>query len=206
MFQKQNILRMKTSSQEQIQHINQFVKELENYSALSLEELVKRPGPDQWSLIEIIGHLNLAYQLYRDRMQTLLDVLPDQEEPVDEISIKGMKGFFIRNQAPINGQRKWKMKTFKFFRPVFDLDQINEKEAKEVFKIIFDDLEHLKTLIKNSRFKDCSKGKFHSAIGPALKFTLPQAIAFNISHIERHLLQMKETFEEVKLNLKVRTA
>ncbi len=186
---------MKTSVQQQIQRLNQYVQEMKTYSNKDLIELIERPAPNNWSLIEIVGHLNLAYELYRDRMATLLEVLPSLTEPKDEMNINGIKGFLIRQQAPQNGQRKWKMKTFTNFQPVFDLKKMTNAEKEQIFSTFFNDMHHLKQLLLNSRTKDCSRGKLHSAIGSALKFTLPQAIVFNLNHIERHMLQMKETVQ-----------
>ncbi len=188
---------MKTSAQEQIQRLNKIVSSIEQYLSISPEKLGTKPGPDQWSLLEIIEHLNLSYGLYRSRIDQLLLQLPDRSEPTESFASKGLKGWLIDFYKPKNGKRSYKMKTFKNLEPVAVKEQIDEQQQQNSFETFFDHMKHLKNSIRASRTKDCRKGKLDSAVGSMLRFTLPEAVEFNLNHMERHLIQMEETLKSI---------
>lgn len=188
---------MKTSAQEQVQRLNKIVNAVESYASFPPKKLSTKPGPDQWSLMEIVEHLNLSYALYRPRIDELLSQLPDLSEPVEQFTSGGIKGWLIDSYQPKNGKRSFKMKTFSNLEPTVALDQLDEKKQKETFDTFFDHMDHLKQTILASRTKNWKKGKMDSAVGSMLRFRLPEAVEFNLNHMDRHLIQMEETLSSI---------
>ena len=91
------------------------------------------------------------------------------------------------------------MKTFSNLEPIVDATKLDSHKQGLIFEAFFDHMDHLKKAIIASRSKDCSKGKLDSAVGSMLRFTLPEAIEFNLNHMDRHLIQLEETWEVVKI-------
>lgn len=189
---------MKTSPQQQIQRLNRIVNTIESYASQHPRTLSMQPGPGQWSLMEILEHLNKSYALYRPRIDDLVQKLPDLTAPQEGFSSKGIKGWLIASYQPKNGKRSMKMKTFSNLEPEIDLQLLDENKQKEIFHAFFDHMDHMKQSILISRTKDCKKSKLNSAVGSMLRFTLPEALEFNLNHMDRHLIQMEETLQRIK--------
>jgi hypothetical protein len=190
---------MKTSPELQIQRLNHIIHKIESFGSLDFENLSTKPGPNQWSLIEIIDHLNLSYALYRPRIDALLSKLPDRKALNESYASKGLKGWLIASYKPKNNKRSFKMKTFANLEPVVDATKLDSNKQRLIFEAFFNHMDHLKKAIIASRSKDCSKGKLDSALGSILRFTLPEAIEFNLNHMDRHLIQLEETWSAVKI-------
>jgi hypothetical protein len=189
---------MKILPQEQIQRLNHIINTIDTYSSMNPEKLGTQPGPDQWSLLEVVEHLNHSYALYRPRIDELLQELPDLKEPKEHFRSGGIKGWLIHSYRPKNGKRSFKMKTFSNLEPAVKAEQQNEEKQKATFNAFFDHMNHLKESILASRTKDCRKGKLDSAVGSMLRFTIPEAVEFNLNHMDRHLIQMEETLERIR--------
>jgi hypothetical protein len=65
----------------------------------------------------------------------------------------------------------------------------------EVFTDVYKSLDHLKECAIQSRTKNCSRVKFSSAIGPIIRFNVPEAIEFILRHNERHLFQIERMMD-----------
>lgn len=90
------------------------------------------------------------------------------------------------------------MKTTQKFQPVFQLEELNDQKVEQIFTQFFSDKQHLKESIHQSRTKQVRQQKFNSAIGPIVRFYLPEAFEFVIGHDERHLVQMEEVLDTLK--------
>ncbi|MEL6717575.1 MAG: DinB family protein [Bacteroidota bacterium] len=184
---------IKINAEDQIRRLNIIVSVVEKFQELSLEELNRKPNAKQWSIIEVIGHMNQAYVDYKDKIDHAVNTFPKKEHEVSETHIaKGMGKVAINMIRPNNGQRKWKMKTMKKFEPNSVLSNASESEIKDTFQTFFENQQHLKSAVLASRQLDVKKHKITSAIGPVVKFYLPDCFEFIISHEERHVLQIEE--------------
>ncbi|MEM6378639.1 MAG: hypothetical protein AAF705_10505 [Bacteroidota bacterium] len=179
-------------AENQIQRTNQIIQAVKNIQTLDFATLIKRPSPQQWSIIEVIGHMNAAYFLYESRIDQKLQVLPTVDETDDQFQVGRKTAFFINAITPQGTKRPMKMKTMKRFEPFFDLEEVDANKIEEIFKTFYNYKQHLKKSIQAARTKNVKHSKINSALGPIVKFYLPEAFEFLIGHDERHLVQIAE--------------
>lgn len=177
----------------QIQRLNSILNTVENLESLPINQLVYRPKPKSWSVIEIVEHLSVAYDIYIDKIDTALKKLPEKTGGDPSFAPNWWQRFIINGVKPKGGQRKLKIKTLKKFEPVLQLETLDEATIVSVFDRFKRLQLHLKNAILASRFKDIKKIRINSGIGPIVKFYLPESFEFLIAHMERHMLQIEET-------------
>jgi len=174
----------------QIQRLNTILSKVNALGKLDAKELTVAAKPKSWSLIEIIAHLNIAYLQYKDRLDDLLEKLPIRVDDYVSFKARRWQRFVIDGTRPKGKQRKWKMKTLKKFEPLLDINSLDRESIAEIFQE-FETLHlHLKNVILESRTKDVTDRKIDSAIGPVVKFYLPECFEFLLAHLERHLVQI----------------
>lgn len=180
-------------AEEQIKRINELIKKIERIKDLPLDILQAKPTPKAWSVLEIIDHLNVSYTLYLDRINSLLPQLPDRSEATSEFQAGWINRQVINSLKPKGKKRKFKMKTMARFNPTNAQSDHSEAAANAIFADFYLKYDHLKSAIKTCRYKDCNSKKIESAIGPVVRFYLPEAFEFLLVHSERHWLQIEET-------------
>lgn len=174
----------------QIQRLNTILSKVNVLRKLHIEELTIAPNPKSWSVVEIIAHLNIAYELYADRLDDLLQKLPNDANGYVSFKARSWQRLVIDGTRPKGKQRKWKMKTLKKFEPLIEIKSIDSKGIDEIFQK-FETLHlHLKNVILKSRTKEVTNMKIDSAIGPIVKFYLPECFEFLLAHLERHKVQI----------------
>lgn len=174
----------------QIQRLNTILSKVNALRKLHAEELTVAPKPKSWSVVEIIAHLNIAYELYADRLDDLLQKLPNHANGYVSFKARRWQRFVIDGTRPKGKQRKWKMKTLKKFEPLLEIKSTDSEGIEEVFQK-FETLHlHLKNVILESRAKELTNMKIDSAIGPIVKFYLPECFEFLLAHLERHMVQI----------------
>lgn len=183
---------LKLVAEDQIRRINLLVQEVKTLENLSLEMLVQKPDANSWCLLEILEHMNIAYEIYRPRVEKILQELPDRPSEQSTFNAHIFPRFFISMIKPKGTERKWKLKTMQRFEPQQDRAVVDPEAITRMFERFYDNKAHLKQAILDSRYKKVGHKRIVSAIGPVVKFYLPEAYEFIISHAERHLLQMKE--------------
>lgn len=177
----------------QIQRLNAIRNSVQNLSALPLAQLTYRPDERAWSVIEIIEHLSVSYDLYVNKIDNALRKLPDRQGEAKAFTPNWWQRFIINGVRPKGGQRKLKIKTLKKFEPVLELETLDEVAISAIVER-FQKLQlHLKNAILASRFKEVTSIRITSGIGPIVKFYLPESFEFLIAHMERHMLQIEET-------------
>lgn len=179
-------------AEDQIQRTNRIIQTIESLQQLDIATLIQRPNPDHWSIIEVIGHMNSAYFLYESRIDQKLQDLPNAKETEDQFKVGRKSAFFIKSITPEGTKRPMKMKTMKRFEPVFTLEELSSEKVETVFKTFYNYKMHLKKSIEVARSKKVKHSKINSALGPIVKFYLPEAFEFLIGHDERHLVQIEE--------------
>ena len=102
------------SAEDQTQRVNQIIQKMEEIQQLDFDTLIKRPAPDRWSIIEVVGHMNSAYRLYRERLDQHIPNLPDLEETSDTFQAGRKNAWFINMITPQGQKRPYKIKTTKF--------------------------------------------------------------------------------------------
>lgn len=190
---------LKVSPEDQLQRLNKIVAEVKNIQKMDEDVLTQRPAPGKWSLTEIVGHLNAIYDIYRDRISSTLEQLPEGEWEQNPFPVRWFPGLSINMMRPKGKERKWKMKTLKKFEPGEAAEPADKGGIQSTFTTFFDHHQHLRQAILNSRQKKVRNAKLVSSIGPIVKFYLPEAFEFLLAHEERHMVQMEEVLEQVRL-------
>lgn len=180
----------------QIQRLNSVLHKVNELRLLDNRQLITPPNSNAWSVVETIEHLNIAYQLYIDKIDTALVNLPCKENTDTSFKVRWWQRFVIDSTRPKNNKRKMKMKTLKRFEPVLEVAKLDQDAMEAIFER-FEKLHlHLKNAIVESRSKNSSKLKISSAIGPIVSFYLPECFEFLLAHIERHMLQIDEIIQK----------
>ncbi len=174
----------------QIQRLNALLNYATSLQQLGLSQLTWQPHPKSWNTLQVLEHLSIAYSLYHDKINHALVASSDAESVVWQYHPGFWNRFIIQGQRPKNGKRPFKMKTLKKFEPT-QSNAIVQKDVGTVFKRFFDAHESLKESILASRGKLMDHKKFSSAIGPIVRFHLPEAFEFLICHAERHKVQIE---------------
>ncbi|SNS95363.1 DinB superfamily protein [Ekhidna lutea] len=156
----------------------------------NLEEsiLTRKENMKKWSALEVVEHLNKVYDVYLDNFNEAINAardLNENETPAMRRTILGRLSISINR--PKGKKRRFKMKTFDFFRPAIAPDQTNGiihsfLEKKETFN----------ELIKRARTKDLRNAKVPTALGEKVKFYVPECFEFLLAHEERHMVQIAE--------------
>ncbi len=187
---------LQVTSEDQIQRLNNVFSKVQQLQELDLKALKEPPSDKSWSIIEVIQHLNIAYAIYRPKLIAYLKEAEDNERGASGFKVRPWQKMMITMQRPKGSVRKWKMKTLKRFEPVLDTTTLNEYRTKEIFTRFFEAHQHLKRCILDSRSKNIHQRTITSAIGPVVKFYLPEAFEFLICHLERHMVQIDVILEQ----------
>lgn len=154
---------------------------------LESEDLRFKSNPKQWSIVEVIEHLNLANGHY---LKELNKVISSSESKGSEGEFKmtwlGKK--MLKSMEPQQGIIPMKMKTFKSTDPLILQAKGHKLTDHIVFQDFMSDLKEFKRLIKEAETRDIQKLKIRSLIS-ILKLRVGDALCFIIAHMERHLLQ-----------------
>ena len=175
----------------QIQRLNQLLNFVESLQKLPLPELTKRPNETSWNVLEVLEHLRISYALYEDKIDRAMKQLSKNQDDSWEYKPNFWIRFVLDGQRPKGNKRPFKIKTLKKFEPLLT-EPLNQEVANQVFEAFFQAYNDLKESVLKSRTKLIKHKKLTSAIGPIIKFHLPEAFEFLICHAERHKVQIDE--------------
>ena len=169
------------------QKINELQAEVEKrFYYLESEDLHFKNFPEQWNIIEVFAHLNLANEHYLKELRSAFDKSPDGGKESFKIGWMGRQ--MVKSMEPREGKTPFKMKTFKKTDPLLLQSKGHKLVDHVVFQDFMDHLKQFKEIITEARNKDLRKIKITSLIS-LLKLRVGDALAFIIAHMERHLLQ-----------------
>ncbi|GAA4834525.1 DinB family protein [Algivirga pacifica] len=181
---------------EQLRRIDVLENRLKEIFQNDYQLLLQPPAKGKWSVVEVIGHMTKSHQLYRPKFERLLSTLPTVNTPHKEVTLSWFNAMLVGMLAPKEGQIRYKMKTGKqFIAPPVGQDEAGVREA---FSLFFQELAYFKEVTKKSKGLDYTKKKVPSALGPIVRFYLPEAVEFMLVHDERHLLQVERTLDVAK--------
>lgn len=175
----------------QIQRLNQLLNAVETLKERSFPELTHRPNEKSWNILEVLEHLRIAYALYEKKIETALFQLGGDSEGSWKYRPGFWNRFIIEGQRPKDKKRPFKMKTLKRFEPQLP-EKLTQQDVEAVFEKFDKSYGELKKSVLASRTKQMNHQRISSAIGPIVKFHLPEAFEFLICHAERHKVQMDE--------------
>lgn len=168
-----------------------FVKE----EVVTLEPgtLAQKPGVDQWSVIEVVDHLNLVYDKYLDNMSKAIEAAPSLLEGKAIQKKKTVLGSLsVYAMAPKKDKIRFKMKTFDFFTP-----EIDEGEIDQVLGRFLANKERFNDLVRAARTRDIERVKIPTSLGEKVRFYLFQCMEFIIAHEKRHIVQMQRLIKSM---------
>ena len=175
----------------QIQRVNELENKLAQFREASLEQLIQRPNPKSWSPIEVAKHMVIGHEAYRNKIDKALQ--DNSTSPIQsEFKASAMPSFQIKRFPPKDGQIRFKMKTMKTFKPVFDPSELSKEESDAILSELENALKELKAWVETYRTKGISLKKFNSAISAMVRFNVPEACEFILCHNERHFLQFEK--------------
>lgn len=158
------------------------------------ELLTKKENEKRWSALEVIEHLNKVYDVYLDNFNQAIDLAEDLTNNETQDMQRTILGrLSIYANRPKGKKRRFKMKTFDFFRPAIAPEQVNAVienylEKKDIFN----------DLIRRARTKNLNGMKIPTALGDKVKFYIPECFEFLLAHEQRHLIQIQLAIEKAK--------
>lgn len=185
-------MRVSIKPEFQVKRINQLEQDLDKISQLDWQILVQRPSEKSWAPVEVVRHMVLAHSVYREKVQSALQYTSDT--PIQtEFRTGFMASYLIKRFPPKDGKIQMKMKTMKKFEPTLDVNSLSEEKVRVLLQELRDVLNELKDWVNHYRTKAVSLKKFNSAIGPMVRFHLPEACEFILCHNERHFFQIEKS-------------
>jgi len=182
---KVNFLQLLQESHQVDEYIDKEVRRLGHNALLA------KPDPKRWSAIEVIDHLNLSFDLYMPRLEKGFAEAIDRAEVREEVNIRTSRAWMIKSVAPKDRKRPFKMKTFAFFEPDFEPDEVSAILNKyAAYRLRFNEY------LRACRTKNIDLVVVQSAI-KQVSFRLPEALKFLLSHEQRHIIQLQETLDLV---------
>lgn len=180
----------------QIERIEYLKFKLRELQELNAEILTRRPSSKKWSTIEVIGHMIEAHKVYELKINKALQWKESVVLIKNGFDCSGLISFLIKKFPPQpDGSVRMKMKTTKKFKPVFELNKLNDVDVKEILKEFSQSLVELENWILFYQNNPVSIKKFSSAIGPIVRLNIPEACEFILCHNERHFHQIQQVLK-----------
>ncbi len=180
------------SPEHQIQRLNQILNRVSELQGMPLETLITAPHPKSWNVLEVLEHLSIATALYEAKIERAFSELTTSNKGSWSFSVRPWQRFVIEGQRPKGKKRPFKIKTLKRFEPLLNPETLDAQKGSAVFERFLTSYRDLKAHIVSSRTKQMKHVPFSSAIGPIVKFYLPEAFEFLVCHAERHMVQIDE--------------
>jgi uncharacterized damage-inducible protein DinB len=156
----------------------------EKFSALPDEKLNAKPGPDSWSILECVEHLNLYNQYYL----TALEVAASKSGVAKTKELKytwiGKKSIAMMHPSNVK-----KQKTFKKMIPG------KSRLTRDVLTTFLNDQQRILRLIEKSFQLDVTKSLVPVEFFKLLKMNMAETLEFVIVHEQRHLIQAENVFK-----------
>jgi len=179
------IVEKKTLLEELHQRQSYILQSLRALRETSDELLRKRPGPDQWSALECLEHLN---QTYRHYCPAIAKALQNSKTDGSSSYKEGFMGRMMTNSMSIvNGQNKRTMKTFRSMVP-----DVSNQSTAAIFEQLEQFEKQMADFVQQASHLSLSANRVPSAIGPIIRFKLGDCLRFMVAHDERHLLQAQK--------------
>lgn len=176
---------------EQLKRIEILFQYLNKIKEVESGLLSKRPRAKAWAPAEVIKHMTIAHKVYEPKIQRALKSNKSLGEATG-LKCSSIPSYLIKRFPPKGEQNeiKFKMKTFKRFKPTLNL---KSSDPNEVIREFSNCLSTLKNWIIDYSEDKTPLIKFNSAIGPLVRFNIPEACEFILCHNERHFQQIENT-------------
>lgn len=174
---------MQTESKTLIENLMSVCKSqlslLEQLKSRSDAALNQRPGPESWSALECVQHLNLYGAYYLPAIQKALETDKGPFEPVFKSGWLG--NYFAESMLPKDKLNK--MKTFKDKNPIHSA---LDRTCLDVFE---DQIYRMVKLLEQSGKAGLMRIRIPVTISRWIRLRLGDTFRFVINHQQRHLEQ-----------------
>ncbi|WP_422360251.1 DinB family protein [Reichenbachiella sp.] len=160
------------------------------FSSLGKGELLAKPSPEKWCVLECIEHLNIADAHYIAQFDKKLSNAPQSDRP--DFKPGWMGNYFVKMIKPKeDGTIPSPMKTMRKFVP-----EVNVQH--DTLSKFIEDQDYLIDALEKSKSLDLNKNKITSAIGSIVTFKLGDAFRFLIGHNQRHIIQAQQVLQQLE--------
>ncbi|WP_040415969.1 DinB family protein [Cyclobacterium qasimii] len=161
------------------------INQAEKFSSLSDEKLNHRPGPESWSILECIEHLNLYGDFYIPEINNCITKSKTSSKETFKAGILG--NYFAKTMLPKDKLNK--MKTFS------DKNPIGSTLDKTTLQRFLTQQEQLLDLLNKSGEIDLNKTKTAISISRWIRLKLGDTFRVVIYHNDRHMVQANKILE-----------
>ncbi|MEQ9466162.1 MAG: DinB family protein [Ekhidna sp.] len=181
---------MEVNFEQLLQQSNQIKNYIQSEVLPLPDDVLNRKKTEKnWSALEVVDHLNKVYDIYLPLFTQALTGAPelgDYSASKKQSTLLGRLSIY--SMRPKGAKRKFKMKTFDFFRP-------SEHTKKETIETFLKNKETYNQLIKQARTKNLTGIKMPTSLGKRVKFYVPECFEFILAHEQRHMVQIAEAVE-----------
>ncbi|WP_456458426.1 DinB family protein [Reichenbachiella sp.] len=161
------------------------------FSSLSKAELLSKPSPEKWCVLECIEHLNIADAHYIAQFDKKLINAPHSDR--NDFKPGWMGNYFVKMIKPKeDGTIPSPMKTLRKFIPEINVQY-------DTLSKFIEDQDYLIDTLEKSKSLDLNKIKITSAIGSIVTFKLGDAFRFLIGHNQRHIIQAQQVLQQMEM-------
>lgn len=173
--------------------LEQQVETCRTLRSLPLERLHRRPGPDRWSVMEVVEHMNLSSGHYYRRLQALYAKPAGSLRPSDTFLPGRWGQLAVQAMNPkADGTIGWRMRTLGMFEP-----RTTITEGWAAFGRFEAMLAGFQELLALADKRGLEGPRITSTLGPILRFKVGDAFRFPIAHQQRHMLQIERVLQVV---------
>ncbi|MCB0793655.1 MAG: DinB family protein [Flavobacteriales bacterium] len=173
--------------------LNDQLQRLNEWAGYPEQELVARPAPGKWSVVEIVEHMSLSSEHYLKGLQRAYADPRSRFVRAEQYKAGPLGEWSVRSMDPgVEGRIRMKMRTMDRFVPKADLDK-----PREVFQRFRGILNGFLALLPQAREMGIQGPRIVSTLGPVLKFRIGDALRFPVAHQQRHMLQIARTLEQL---------
>lgn len=157
------------------------------FKTLTPEQLNYKKGPESWSILECIEHLNLYGDFYLPEIQQ--QILKAGKVSPDSVFKSGWLGNYFANSMKVKNGKVNKMKTFK------DKNPLNSQLTVTTIDRFLKQQQLLASLLTQARTINLTATKTAISISKLIKLRLGDTFRFVVYHIERHLQQAERVLK-----------
>ena len=154
------------------------------------ELLLSTPAPGQWSVAQVLEHLNSYGRYYVPAIEKSLEA----NKPQKQFFTPGWLGnYFTKIMRPgMDGKIGNKMNAPKNHRPTADLD------IKPVIDNFLEQQQRLLALLEKAKQKDIGSIRTPISISRFIKLKVGDTFRFFVAHEQRHFLQIANTLSVIR--------
>jgi len=183
-FKSEDLLQALCSDVEQIRTAARYFREADK------NKLIYTPSENEWSVVQILEHLNAYGRFYLPAFRKAMDEQPGQKSAWFQSGFWG--DYFTKTMKPSNVYEvKNKMKAMKAY--TFG----NGLNVETVVREFEQQQEELLDLLRRAGSTDLGAARVPISITKMIRLKLGDALRFLVAHEQRHMIQARNTLKKV---------